>query len=1114
MTGGRLEALLPLADRTGAIGSLDRSGGNAFVSSHIRPFALAALSAREPDRTTLIVTGDDRAARSLRDDLAAWLAPREVLLWPTRGVDSGSHLAPPPHLVGLRLSAVDALTQGEGGLHGAPVVVASAVALAERIPPASLRPTTLRMATGEILDLDATLAALVEAGYERADQVSSRGQFALRGGILDLFPTTSAHAVRVDLFGDEVESMRWFSTFTQRSLGDIQAVEIAPAAELSVEHRELAEIAALEDADDRPALAELLPLDMYLAPLDAAGDAEVIVAAAEEIAPALADWWEDVLALHGETDAAALHISPEELTEALGKAGTISLSALDSGQEVALRGGAPDTGARTIKEAEPHVERLIRDGYRTVVAFPREGDADRAAWNFLRISPSRLEEGLPDEGAAAIAIADLREGFIAPELRLAVIPADRLVRRRAKRPSPRHGRAALASFTDLTTGDIIVHEDHGVARFSGFETKTVAGVTRDYLELEYAGGDKVFLPVDQLAKISRYMGAREGDPTLSKLGGTAWEKARTKARAAAEQLAGELLALYAERRRRRGFAFPPDSELQREFEDAFPHRETGDQIDAIESVKADMESDQPMDRLICGDVGYGKTEVALRAAFKCASEGKQVLVLVPTTILAQQHFGTFSERFDDHPLIVDHVSRFRSPVEQAATVAAFNEGKVDVLVGTHRLLGRDLKPKDLGLIIVDEEQRFGVKQKEMLRRLKLRTDVIAMSATPIPRTLQMSLAGVRDISVIETPPQGRRPVRTIVGEYDESLVATAIERELERGGRAFYLHNRVDTIDEAASRITALVPKARVEIIHGVLDEDELEKRMLGFIRGESDVLVCTSIIEAGIDIPEANTLIVERADLLGLSQLYQIRGRVGRGSERAHAYLFYPAAAALTPEASKRLAALSDHTELGSGFRIAMRDLEIRGAGNLLGAEQSGHVAALGFELYLRMLDEAVSDLEGAEEVDLEPMRIDIPVDAYVPGDYVDYERGKIDIHRRIASAGDVATLEELKLELADRFGEPPDPLARLFDLQRMRIRFAEASVREAVFRDGRLTVGPLDLGSDAYKDLRSRVEGVVYESGRQTVSMRVPDQPAERLEAALQLADALASTMSLPAA
>ena len=1113
MSSGTLNSLLPIADLGGAVTELSAEGGDAFASSGIRPFVLAALIAEQPANSTLVVAGDDRSARELRDDIAEWLAPRRVLVYPTRGVDSGSHLAPPPHLVGLRLAALEALLGGEG-THGAPVVVASAVALAERVPESALRPASIRLVKAEPLNLEATLAALVEAGYERVDQVAARGQFAVRGGILDLYPTTSEHALRVDLFGDEIESMRWFSTFTQRSLGDVDVVEVAPAAELAAEHRELAEIAALEDLEDRPPLDELLPLERYCSPLDLAGDVVVTVAAAEEIAPALADWWEDILALHGSDDADALHIPPDQLLASIDEKVGVRLSALDSGQAIAVRGGSPDAAARSMKEAEPELEKLIRNGYRAVITFPREGDADRAAWNLLRVTAGKLADGVPDEGAVSFAVANLREGFVAPELKLAVIPADRLVRRRARRKTPRHGRAVLASFSDLNTGDVIVHEDHGVARFTGFDTKAVAGVTRDYLELEYAGGDRVFLPVDQLAKISRYLGARDEDPQLSKLGGTAWERAKGKAKAAAELLAGELLSLYAERRRRSGHAFPPDGEMQRDFEHAFPHRETGDQLEAIESVKVDMESPQPMDRLICGDVGYGKTEVALRAAFKCATEGKQVLMLVPTTILAQQHFGTFSERFNDYPLLVDLISRFRSKEQQAEVIKSFNEGKVDVLVGTHRLLGRDLKPKDLGLIIVDEEQRFGVRQKESLRQLRLRTDVMAMSATPIPRTLQMSLAGVRDISVIETPPEGRRPVKTFVGEFDESLVVTAIERELDRGGRAFYLHNRVETIDEAASRLTALVPSAKVTVIHGGLDESELEERMFGFIRGESDVLVCTSIIEAGIDIPEANTLIVERADMLGLSQLYQIRGRVGRGRDRAHAYLFYPAAAALTPDASKRLAALSDHTELGSGFRIAMRDLEIRGAGNLLGSEQSGHVAALGFELYLRMLDEAVAELEGEDETEVEPVRLDIPVDAYVPGDYVDYERGKIDIHRRVASANEVSALEEIKHELVDRFGPLPEPLERLFELQRVRIRFGEAGIREVVFRGGKLTVGPIDLDSSGLKDLRERCEGAMYESGRHSASLRCGDDPGERLAAALGLADALAATAAAAAA
>ena len=567
----------------------------------------------------------------------------------------------------------------------------------------------------------------------------------------------------------------------------------------------------------------------------------------------------------------------------------------------------------------------------------------------------------PLEASLRFAAASLREGFIAPSLKLAVFPEHRLLRRRrAERPDVsadgRPRRGALRSFTELRTGDIVVHEDHGVARFAGFETRTVAGVTRDYLYLEYQGDDRVFVPTEQLAKISRYVGAGGEHPPLSKLGGSRWEAMKSRARRAAQELAGELLALYAERRRRAGHAFEPDSEWERELEQRFPYTETPDQRDAIEAVKADMEAPRPMDRLICGDVGYGKTEVALRAAFKAATQGKQVLMLAPTTILAQQHYGTFSERLADYPVTIDHVSRFRTPAEQKAAIAGFAAGGVDILIGTHRVLSRDVRAKDLGLLVVDEEQRFGVKQKELLRQLKLRVDVISMSATPIPRTLQMSLAGLRDISVIETPPEGRRPVRTYVGEYEEELVKGAILREHERGGQAFFMHNRVESIDETAERLRALCPGVRFAVAHGQMGEGELESVMMDYLRGGAEVLVCTSIIESGIDIPQANTLIVEHADAFGLAQLYQIRGRVGRSRERAYAYLLYDSAAALTPEAAQRLSALSDYTELGSGFKIAMRDLEIRGAGNLLGDEQSGHVAALGFELYMQMLDEAVA--------------------------------------------------------------------------------------------------------------------------------------------------------------
>ncbi len=710
--------------------------------------------------------------------------------------------------------------------------------------------------------------------------------------------------------------------------------------------------------------------------------------------------------------------------------------------------------------------------------------------------------------------ARLRDGFIAPGINLAVIPDHRLFRRRRQQreDAARGGgkgaikRGALRSFADLRTGDIIVHEDHGVARFAGFETKTVAGVTRDYLELEYAGSDKVFLPVDQLQKISRYVGAGGAHPALSKLGGKSWETLKSRARRAAQELAGELINLYAERRRRQGHTFPEDSEWLREFEERFPWTETADQKDAIEAVKGDMESGRPMDRLICGDVGYGKTEVALRAAFKAADDGKQVLVLAPTTILAQQHFGSFSERMKDYPFTIDHVSRFRSPKEQKEAVAQFNDGKVDVLIGTHRLLGRDVRGKDLGLLVVDEEQRFGVKQKELMRQLKMKIDVIAMSATPIPRTLQMSLAGLRDISVIETPPEGRRPVKTYVGEYDEDLVKQALLREKARGGQAFFLHNRVETIDETAERLRALCPGMSFEVAHGQLDEQNLEQRMLTFLRGEADVLVATSIIESGIDIPQANTLIVERADMFGLSQLYQIRGRVGRSRERAYAYLLYPAAAALTEEATKRLSALSDYTELGAGFKIAMRDLELRGAGNLLGDEQSGHVAALGFELYMSMLDDAVQALgDGPDEDDPEPVRMDVNVDAYIPADYIPYEQAKIDVHRRVAGAREVADLGLLRDELHDRFGEVPDPLSNLLDLQIARIKLGQAGGRSVSFRGGLLTVTPIELDAAQTTALKERNEGVKVEPGRAQVSFRVSNDPQERFPAVIKAADDL---------
>jgi transcription-repair coupling factor (superfamily II helicase) len=1178
---GALRSLLGLVHEDEPTMRLAREGGHAFVSASLRPYAIAALTEIDADaraRPTLVVVGDDRAARDLAADLGAWLAPRRVRYYPSRGVAYESHLAPPAHLVGLRVAALDALLGAEGAAASAsagdppagggsrtapepPVVVVSAVALSEKVPDPQLRPHSFTLRVGELLDLDECAQELVSAGYERVEQVEERGQFALRGGLLDVFPATEDGAVRVDMFDVEIESLRWFSTFTQRSLADAQEVEIAPAAELALEHRELAEIAAATGAfaaaasaasaadgggeAERPDIAELLPVERFGALLDlVGGDTELLVAAEEDLEPVLNDHWSDVCAAFDDQDAHHLYVNPQSIRTTLAERARIWLSAHASGQEIELRAQSADTAARSLAEAEPELEKLVRSGYRTVVAFPRRGEGERMAYNLGRLKATWLE-GEPDEGrendgrakggtgagstaltrqplepSLRFAAASLREGFVAPQLKLAVYPEHRLLRRRRaeRRDGPGRGgpggarRGALRSFTELRTGDIVVHEDHGVARFAGFETRTVADVTRDYLYLEYQGDDRVFVPVDQLAKISRYVGAGAGSsPPLSKLGGTRWDTMKARARRAAQELAGELLSLYAERRRRAGHAFEADSDWQREFEERFPFTETSDQREAIELVKADMEAPRPMDRLICGDVGYGKTEVALRAAFKCAAEGKQVLMLVPTTILAQQHYGTFAERLADYPFTLEHVSRFRTAAEQKEAIKGFAEGRVDILIGTHRVLSRDVRAKDLGLLIVDEEQRFGVKQKELLRQLKLKVDVIAMSATPIPRTLQMSLAGLRDISVIETPPEGRRPVRTYVGEYEEELVKQAIVRERSRDGQAFFLHNRVESIEETAERLRALCPGVRFAVAHGQMGEGELESVMMDYLRGGADVLVCTSIIESGIDIPQANTLIVEHADAFGLAQLYQIRGRVGRSRERAYAYLLYDSSAALTPDAAQRLSALSDYTELGAGFKIAMRDLEIRGAGNLLGDEQSGHVAALGFELYMQMLDEAVAaaggDGDGAEgERELaEPVRLDVSVDAYVPADYVPYEQAKIEVHRRVASALEVADVERLREELEDRFGPVPETVENLLALQRARIKFGQAGARTVSFRGDRLAVVPIELDSVRAKRLREELPEALYESGRSQVSVRVPKDGAERFPSVVRAADAL---------
>jgi transcription-repair coupling factor (superfamily II helicase) len=1032
----------------------------ARMSEAALPPVLASLYERL-GRPLVCLLPEDADARDAAEAAGWFLGEDNVGYMPSRGVRWESGLEPPPHLVGERARALDVLARG--GL-----VCVSARAIAEALPPVKARPEPLALAPGAELGLEGLSESLALAGYERVERVDDRGQFAVRGGIVDVFPTTGREPLRVEFFGDEIESIRAFSPFTQRALHPVESCVIYPAAERRLD--------LLEEWHGDEGEARPVPDDL-VQPLEQEPD---LVFQPDDVRRV---WEEDKL-------------------EPVSLKGASELDPFPQSQPFAFEAQRPAIAARGLSEAETELAALQRSGQRVVVAFPHRGEALRTQAMLRKVSARLLEPGdkLPVEAGIYFAIAPARRGFVWRDLRLVLLPDHQVFRRKVPKQSRLGGRA-LQSFADLRTGDYVVHEDHGVGKLLGFETKEVAGVTRDYLLLAFRGEDRLYVPHEQLGKVSRYIGADANAPALSKLGGKAWQLLKSRARESVQELASELIALYAMRQTREGVAYNLEHEWLQRLEASFPYRETPDQETAIEAVKEDLESPQPMDRLVCGDVGFGKTEVAVRAAFGVAINSKQVMMLAPTTILAEQHYNTFKERFRDFPVRVEMVSRFRAPKEVKQVLADFNEGKVDVLIGTHRVLSRDVIPKELGLVILDEEQRFGVAQKELLKALRLEVDMLTLSATPIPRTLHMSLAGMRDISIIETPPEGRRPIRTTVGEYDEDMIKLALEREKERGGQAFYLHNRVETIEDAAEKLRQMCPGLRILVGHGQMKEKELEDVMHAFLRGDADVLVSTTIIESGIDIPQANTLIIERADMLGLSQLYQIRGRVGRSDATAYAYLFYPEARELTPEARARLATLADHTELGAGFAIAMRDLEIRGAGELLGSGQSGHVAAVGFELYVELLNEAVAELQGQRRVAARPVRIDARIDAYVPQQYVSSEALRIDIHRRLALAETEDELRELQAALEDRYGPLPEPVENLFAIQEAKIKVARLGADYLVFRGGKATVGKLVLGSGELKELRNRIHTAVYTVSASEVTLRGEDGFPQ----ALRLVDAI---------
>ena len=1101
----------------------DTGEGHARISEPVLPLLLAAASAGAPSseggfepieaRPLLVVTANDADAERIAESVGWYLGADRAAPYVSRNVRYGSGVAPAPARIGAREHA-RRIARANG------VVVASVGSLLERVPVAESRPEPLSVGVGDTIERDDLLRKLVDAGYERTEQADARGQVAVRGDIIDVYGTTAQHPVRIELFDDEIETIRQFSPYTQRSLGPLRRIQFQPASEA---------IGLGSEAGWWESHGADGPTDPVLDAVDGnfeaawttfANDCHLLVWDAGSVQRELDDQLAELAATAAHIPNGAYDSGPA-LVALLGAADR--LDPLSSGQTHQFEAQPPVFGAVGFAEAENDLAGLVNRGLRVVVTFPHAGHLGRVRNQLRKVDAHELDKkGAPalrplagdsdesdlaraardleldarranaDRPEAWFAISMLAQGVVSRQLGIAIVPSGRLFRTRVTGTDAHTGAAgkigqAMQAFTSLRLGDYVVHEDHGVARFAGFETKTVAGVTRDYLKLDFSGADKVFVPHEQMGKVTRYVGADGGAPTLSKLGGKRWDQLKNRARQAVHELAGELLALYAKRARAVGHPFPEDEEIVERFEAQFPYEETEDQLTAIAAVKHDMEQPHPMDRLIVGDVGFGKTEVAMRAAMKAVAGGRQVMVLVPTTVLADQHLRSFRERIGELPITVNMVSRFRSTKDTKVILGEFTEGKLDILIGTHRLLSRDVLPKQLGLVIVDEEQRFGVAQKELLRQMRLEVDVLALSATPIPRTLHMSLAGIRDITVIETAPHGRRPIATHVGEYDEELVKMSINRELEREGQVFILHNRVETIDEAAEKIRQIVPGARVAVGHGQMTEKQLESVMMGLMRRDFDVLVATTIIESGLDVPTANTLIIDRADMLGMSQLYQIRGRVGRSTRSAHAYLFYPSARELSEDARARLTTLSDFTDLGSGSKIAMRDLELRGAGNLLGSEQSGHVAAIGFELYMDMLQGAVAEMSGEPVVEEQSALIETKLHAYVPADYVASEAIKIDVHRRIALARSEEQLDALAEELADRFGEVPEPVTNLIDLSRMRLLLGRLGGRRITVGPPKVAFSPVNLSSTQLGYLKADAPWAVYNATSGELAVRV---------------------------
>ncbi|TIC87556.1 transcription-repair coupling factor [Nocardioides sp. GY 10113] len=1073
----------------------------------VRPFLVAGLV--RTGRPVLAVTATTREAEQLVAELGDLVDPDTVAYFPSWETLPHERLSPRSDTVGRRLAVLRRLCHPGDAVGAGPVSVVVAPVRSILQPQVKglgdLAPVELTVGGGAVLE--EVVAGLVDAAYSRVDLVEKRGEFAVRGGIVDVFPPTEEHPLRVEFWGDEVEEIRSFAVADQRTIASLDRLWAPPcrellltedvrtrAAELGRRHPELLEITdklaqgiAVEGmealipalVDELELLVDLMPEGTQVVVLDperARARAHDLVATSEEFLGA--SW----------AAAASGGSAPVDLQAAsYRELGDVRMHALDLGHawwtfspfglDADQPGGAgaqPDTepdsqwrvaAAPTyrgdVERAFTEVTAWRSQGRPVVVVHPGHGPAQRMVEALgERDVPARFLEDLPagttlDPAVVTVACGGLGHGLVLEPTDetpgLVVLTGEDIVGQKAStrdmRSMPTRRKKQIDPL-ELRAGDYVVHEQHGVGRFVEMKQRVVHGATRDYLVLEYGASkrgappDRLYVPADTLDQVTRYVGGEQ--PSLDRLGGADWTKRKNRARKAVKEIAAELIKLYAARQASRGHAFGPDTPWQRELEDAFPFHETPDQLTTVDEVKGDMERVVPMDRLICGDVGYGKTEIAVRAAFKAVQDGKQVAVLVPTTLLVTQHLSTFTERMSGFPVVLKGLSRFQTDKEAAEVMEGLRDGSVDVVVGTHRLFNADVKFKDLGLIIVDEEQRFGVEHKEQMKRLRTSVDVLSMSATPIPRTLEMAITGIREMSTITTPPEERHPVLTYVGGYEDRQVVAAIRRELLRDGQVFYIHNRVNSIEKAAAKLRELVPEARVATAHGQMNEKQLEQVMLDFWEKRFDVLVCTTLVESGLDVSNANTMIIERADTLGLSQLHQLRGRVGRSRERAYAYFLYPTEKPLTETAHERLATLAQHSDLGGGMAIAMKDLEIRGAGNLLGGEQSGHIADVGFDLYVRLVGEAVRDFRDDKVEHLEEVRIELPVEAHLPHDYIPSERLRLEMYKRLAEVRTDADVDEINAELLDRYGEPPEAVVALQLVARFRARARAAGITE----------------------------------------------------------------------